>query len=146
METVQGNFWLCLLRTPSSLKESWPRVSGPTLYISHSSLECCICLKFPWPSQYVWKRLELWVDVDGKKFPRNIRKDRSCEKGPIEKGPIVSHHWAPLFLCSSTGIYGSVCVFFASRVLVLLNYGQIIPLWKFQSVSFLTHSSIQVCY
>lgn len=52
--------------------------------------------------------------------------------GPVEKGPIVSRHWAPLFLCSSIDIHQCVSVSFQSCMLVLPNDGQSIPLWVFQ--------------
>ena len=61
--------------------------------------------------------------------------EMSERTSPVDKGPVVSHHWSPLFLCSSLGIYRSMHVFFSLQVLVLPNVGQLIPFWVFQFIS-----------
>ena len=37
----------------------------------------------------------------------------SERSSPTDKGPIISHHWAPLSLYSSIGVYQSVSVLFS---------------------------------
>lgn len=67
IQTLQGNFNFGHQRYSISLKDSWPRFSGPTLDISHSSQGCPICLKCPWPFlqlQNLWVCRLMWTEGD----------------------------------------------------------------------------------